>query len=270
MDIKINSPVLMPFGWDIDVLQILTYSDVEIYVSPMYKFWGKILEDVLKGKPTHDTLNYISEKIDDDFSGIVTKSKYYGLFSNLFNDHTAETIDKLYQIDFDKYSKRILGWILHKELEYYMDDRDGLKNPTLDLSNLPYHSADYIFPHIKLKEVEIKFLKEDLKEQKFSTIYDSISRKDRMYTPQYLGFISLFSGEKETPQKWNERLKIVLKNNLIHGGKLFLYSFPYEYEDKINKICRKQGFEKLKTNVWRKPDLKIKKISRGIKKWTHI
>ena len=103
--------------------------------------------------------------------------------------------------------------------------------------------------------------------QKFATVVDSIYRKARIYSHQYLGFVSLFTGEKETLNKWHARLRNVAVNNLIHGGYFVLKSFPIEYENKINKIMKGMRFEKIHDHVWKKPDITVKEIKKGINKY---
>jgi hypothetical protein len=267
--VRINSPVLVPFGQDVGVIKFLSDLDKEIYIAPQYKFWGMFSELVVNNLPTKYTLDYIKERINEDFSGIVRKSKYYSLFSYLFNPTTADTMDKLYQIELDENHKTILGIILSRALEQHSDDQKLFKKPIIGKGELDYilkNVRDYM-PRTDIKILNVKYIKEDLINQKFGTIFDNIYRKARLYSPHYLGFISLFTNKKEKALKWDERLNHIAKNNLIHGGNLIIRESPREYKEKIHRILKKQKFETVASFVWRKPDITVTKINRGIKRW---
>jgi len=270
MTVRISSPVLVPFGHDIGVIEFLCELDKEVYIAPMYHCWGIFSEFIIRDLPSEYTLNYIKNKIDDDITGIVKTSKYYSLFSHLFNKETAELIDKLYQIEFDDNHKKIIAFLLSSEIEKNIDDQMKFKKVNLNLERLNYifdNLRDYI-KKLNLKTMEVKFIREELRNQKFSTIVDSIYRKERLYTPQYLGFVSLFTGKKETLKSWNVRLDSVVKNNLIHGGYIILLDYPNEYKTKIkNILVKSNSCQEIDNKIWKKPDIMLTKIRKGIKKY---
>jgi len=268
MTVRVASPVLLPFGKDINIIKEL--SEKKIYICPQYKFWGKNLEILINNTPTQYTISYMKEKINDDFSGIVKPSQYFNFLTKTFNPSTAIFLDKLYQIELDKNHKDILVLLLTKEFEKYMDDVNKCKKIHFGIEELNYildHPKSY-FNIPKIKRMDINFIKQDIGNSKFATIYDSIPRESRMYDVYYLGFVSLFSGVKETLTSWRDVLIKTADENLIHDGFLILRSFPREYETKIKHILAKKKFTKIyKENVWRKPDLTVKKISKGIKRY---
>lgn len=269
MNIQINSPVLVPFGKNITVVDELIGK--KIYIHPQYRFWGKNLETLINNVPTKYTMDYIIEKINEDYSGIIKRSKYFGLLSSVFNIDTAIFLDKLYQIELEQNHKDILVLLLTTEFEKNMDDLNRCKNIVFGTKELNYifeNQSDFI-KRPNIKNTDIRFIEGELNSSQFGTIYDSIPREGRMYTPQYLGFVSLFSGKKEIPViKWDEKLKHVADFNLIHDGFLILKEYPSEYKTKIKNILKDVGLKKFrKMNVWKKPDLTVKKISKGIKRY---
>jgi len=150
--------------------------------------------------------------------------------------------------------------------------------PFVDATTAPFglnlEKLNHMFDHLgkyldtpSLKRVDINFIREDIGHNKFVTIYDSISRLDRLYTRHYLGFIEMFTKRKETQNGWYNRLAFSINFNLIHGGYLILKDYPREYKTKIKNLLKKFKFEKIEHNVWKKPDIKVKKIIKGIKNY---
>jgi len=269
MNVRINSPVLLPFGHDIKVIKILSEIGKEIYVAPQYKFWGKRIELCTTNYPTRYGLDYIKQKINDDYTGVIKYSKYKNLFFELFNNETAKFMDIIYQIKLDQKHKDILLFLLTTEIEKHIDDVEGFKKVNFNLRTLNYiiDNANDYFDLVNLKNLRINIIDEKVKDQQFGSIFDSIYRKSRLYNPHYLGVINLFSGEKENISKWDWRLGYACDANLIQGGTVVLYNYPSEYVDKINNILNELKFKKLTNNIWKKPDIKVKKITKGIKRY---
>ena len=266
----IKSPVLVPFGHDSTIIRTLVTMGKEIYIAPQYKFWGKAIETLVKNYPTRYTLDYIKEKINTEYTGVVTKSKYRFLFENLFNKETAEFVDKIYQMDFDQKEKDIIIFLLTYEIERHADDLSKFKKTILNLdvlNDIFENLLEYFDFLIDFRNIKINIVKEELTNQKFVAIVDSVYRKSRIYTPQYLGFVSVFTGVKERLSSWEKRLEHVAHHNLIHGGRIYIPDYPSEYAEKINKILRKLKYKKEDLFIWRKPDIKVNKITKGIKRY---
>ena len=267
MNLHLNEPVLVPFGHDTDIVRALIEADKQIYISPQYNFWAKGLEILIKNYPTRYTMEYIKEKINSEYTGVITKSKYRFLFEQLFNKETAEFVDKIYQIEFDQKEKDIIIFLLTTEIERKADDLYNFKKAVLNLDVLNYifdNINDYFGFLLDLKNVRINIISGELTNKKFGSVVDSVYRKSRIYTPQYLGFISVFTGEKEIMSHWENRMEHIAKYNLIHGGVIYMRKIPNEYVGKLNKILRKQCYKKMRRNIWRKPDITVKQIKKGI------
>lgn len=262
----INSPVLLPFGKDINIIKDL--EGKKVYIYPQYKFWGKNLEILINNIPTKYTMDYIREKINEDYTGIIKRSKYKQFLDYVFNEETSTFLDTLYQIELDKNHRDILVLLITTEMENFADDL-GFKKVEMNLEKLNY-MFDNLNKYLNtpnLKQVDVNFVKEDIGNSKFVTIYDSITRLDRIYSPHFLGFVSMFTGRKEIQSGWYNRLAVSLNINLIHGGYLILRDYPREYKTKIKNLLKNFKFEKLEKNVWKKPDIKVKKITKGIKNY---
>jgi len=266
----INSPVLVPFGHDSTIIRLLLDLEKDVYVAPQYKFWGTRLQILLKRHPSKYTLDYIQEKINSEYTGVVTKSKYRHLFNTLFNEETAEFIDKIYQIEFDQKEKDIVIFLLTYELERRSDDLYQFKKTTLNLevlNDIFENLLDYFDFLVDVKNMRVYILKDELSNQKFGGVVDSLYRNARYYTPQYLGFVSVFTGEVEHVKSWEDRLQHVAEHNLIHGGRIYLPDYPSEYKIKIDKMLNKLNYKKESLFVWRRPDIKVNKITKGIKRY---
>jgi len=266
----INSPILVPFGHNSTIIRLLLDLEKEVYVAPLYKFWGDRLEILLKRHPSKYTLDYIKERINSEYTGIITKSKYRHLFNTLFNKKTAEFIDKIYQMEFDQKEKDIIIFLLNYEIERRSDDLYKFKKTILNLeilNDIFENLLDYFDFLVDVKNIKVYILKDELNNQKFGGVVDSLYRNARYYTPQYLGFISVFTNRNEYVKSWEERLLHVAQHNLIHGGRIYLPNYPGEYREKIDKILKKLKYKKENLFVWKKPDIKVNKITKGIKRY---
>lgn len=264
-----DSPVLVPFGYDLNIFDDLIGCNV--FVNPPYKFWGKRLEITYKNQVNDLSLGALRELINEDYTGIIRKSKYYNFLKHTFNKGTAELIDSLYQIEYnDEKQKDLLLYMLTKIIEPMMDDEYKCKKIKIDLEIL----NDYLDPIFwtlnnirRTKLVKINIINEPINSHKFPTIYDSIPRVMRMYDRNYLGFIEMFTGEKENLVSYENVLSSSVKNNLLHGGNIMIENCPREMEEKVISILHDNKMECLSEKHWRNQEIKVIKITKGIMKY---
>lgn len=266
MKLRINSPLLMPFGHDVELIKKISKMDKLIYIYPIYSFVKDSTLLEVNNKPTRNMLDYVRGEIEDHYTGIIKKSKYYYVFRSVFKKETAEFLDKIYRIELDKSGKQTLEYILLKYFHKYMDSigfsKIILSKPIL----LGLLEKENIKNGISPCDIRVT---ENIINAKFATICDSIYRYFDYYTPNFLGVMKLFhyGDVKTTPISWRERLSEVVDKNLMHGGLCILDKYPREIEEKLNKFFKERNFEKIEKNIWEKPDLNVKKISKGIRKW---
>lgn len=264
---RVDSPVLVPFGTDISVFEDLIGCNV--YVNPPYHFWATGLQLAFNNDINDITMNYIRDKIKDDYSGIIKHSKYHGFLKKTFAPETADCFDKLYQIELSKKHKDILIYYLTSYMDATCDDDKKFKKLIFDEHFVDTLLSCKVIDEISTvnKSTRISIIDEPINEYKFSTIYDTIPRVMRMYDRNFLGFVEMFTGVKERLISYDKVLRNCVKNNLIHGGELIIKNCPNEWQDDVEKIYKNLNMKYVEKYVWRNPDINVIKITKGITKY---